>query len=119
MPGGACHVLVVEDDEDMSDVVRSTLERAGYDVVAVDSGADALAYLTRVHERCLVLLDLHMIDMNGWEVLSALDAVDAVDHQIVLMTGAPDHQVPRGMPLLRKPFTSDELLGVVRSHMRN
>lgn len=119
MPGGGHHVLVVEDDEDMSEIVQSTLERAGYEVVAVNSGADALAYLARVQGRCLVLLDLHMVDMNGWEVLSTLRGANHRQHQVVLMTGAADHQVPRGTPLLRKPFTTDELLGVVRSHARN
>ena len=119
MPGGGRHVLVVEDDEDMSEVVQSTLERAGYEVVAVSCGADALAYLARVQIRCLVLLDLHMVDMNGWEVLSTLRGANLAQHPVVLMTGAADHQVPRGMPLLRKPFTVDQLLGIVGSHARN
>ena len=115
MRGGAHHILVVEDDEETSEVVTATLERAGYDVAAVHSGAEALAYLARVPGRCIVLLDLRMVDMNGWEVVSALRAANRPDHRVVIMSGVPDDQMPRGVPTLRKPFTSQELLGVVRA----
>lgn len=115
MRRGAHHILVVDDDEDTSDVVMATLERAGYDVAAVHSGAEAIAYLARVPDRCVVLLDLLMVDMNGWEVISALRAANRADHRVVVMSGVPDDQMPRGLPMLRKPFTSEELLGVVRA----
>ena len=118
MPGGAEHILVVEDDLDTSELVESILDRAGYDVVSVHCGADALAYLVHVPDRYLVLLDLAMPDMNGWEVLSALQAATGAHHAVVLMSGVAESSMPRGIPVLRKPFTSEELLGIVRTYVR-
>lgn len=117
MPGDA-HVLVVDDDVDTSELVESILDRAGYDVAAVNSGADALAYLARVNRRCVVLLDLHMLDMNGWEVLSVLRHARRVDHAVVIMSGGAESSFPRGLPRLRKPFTTEQLLGIVKAQAR-
>jgi len=114
MRSGAHHVLVVEDDEDTAEVVQSTLEEAGYDVAAVSNGAEALSYLARVSERCVVLLDLVMVDMNGWDVLSALRSSDRRDH-VIVMSGMVEPSLPRGVPLLRKPFNAEQLLEMVRS----
>ena len=65
-------VLVVDDDDDFRALVAETLERAGYEVVVVGSGADALAFLARSNEAWQVVLDLEMHDMDGYEVLGAL-----------------------------------------------
>ena len=61
-------VLVVDDEPDNRDVIREILEHAGYDVVAVADGADALAFLARDRPH-LILLDLVMDEISGWEVL--------------------------------------------------
>ena len=114
MGGDASHVLVVEDDVDTSDMVQAILERDGHDVVAVHSGAEALAYLAHVPDRHLVLLDLGMSDMNGWEVLAELRAGER-QHDVVIMTGSPDSAIPRGVHVLRKPFTAEQLREVVRA----
>lgn len=79
------------------------MERRGYDVVAVGSGAEALAFLA-FDTPSLILLDLHMDDMNGWEVLGELrrdPRLAAVD--VVVVTGS-DGKVPGHVRVLRKPF---------------
>lgn len=113
---GIHHVVVVDDDEDTLEIVRSVLEDAGHDVVALTSGADALAFLAQVPDRCLVLLDLRMPDISGWEVLSMLRRADGGGHAVVIVTGMANG-LPRGTPALRKPFTKEQLLDVVRQYV--
>lgn len=100
MPG---YCLVVDDDDDIREATRDLMERHGYEVVAVGSGADALAFL--IHDTpTLVLLDLQMDDMNGWEVLGALRASERFkDVEVIVVTGC-DGAVAPGVRVLRKPF---------------
>ena len=64
-------VLIVDDDPEARVLMQAALERRGFEVIAVESGAEALAYLAR-GTASLILLDLEMDDINGWEVLSVL-----------------------------------------------
>ena len=73
--GGCQHhhpVLVVEDDADIREAVQLILEDEGFDVVTACNGAEAEAELAHMEEPCLVLLDLMMPVMNGWELLAHL-----------------------------------------------
>jgi CheY-like chemotaxis protein len=111
------HIVVVEDDADMSELMRDVLADAGHDVVTSGSGAEALAYLARVPDRCLVLLDLHMPDMNGWQVISELRQARNREHRVALVSGAPPNELPHRLPALRKPFASHDLLAFVREQL--
>lgn len=114
MPG---YCLVVDDDDDIREATRAVMERHGYDTVAVGSGADALAYLT--HETPnLVLLDLQMDDMNGWEVLGALrNNPRFAATEIVVVTGC-DGAVAPGIRVLRKPFKIESLFAALGDEKR-
>lgn len=93
-------------------ITQVAMERRGYDVVAVGSGAEALAYLARDTPN-LMLLDLQMSDMNGWEVLGAIRHNPTYrDVQIVVVTGS-DQKVAPGIPVLKKPFRIEALLEVL------
>jgi CheY-like chemotaxis protein len=104
----AGYVLVVDDDEDIREATRDVMERNGFEVVAVGSGAEALAFL--IHDTPdLVLLDLQMEDMNGWEVLGALRSNPRFkDVDVVVVTGS-DAEVSAPIRVLRKPFKFESL----------
>ena len=110
-------VLVVDDDDDIRDATRALLERNRYEVIAVGSGAEALAYLN--HDvPDLVLLDLHMDDMNGWEVLGALRGNPRFKGvEIVVVTGSDAHVTP-GVRVLRKPFKIEDLVASLETPNR-
>jgi CheY-like chemotaxis protein len=108
----AGYCLVVDDDDDIREATRDVMERHGYDVVAVGSGAEALAYLTR-ETPDLVLLDLQMDDMNGWEVLGALQSNPRFENtEVVVVTGC-DAEVAHGVRVLRKPFKIESLFAAL------
>jgi len=106
--------LIVDDDDDVRMATQDAMERRGYEVVAVGSGAEALAYLN--HDTpSLMLLDLHMDDMNGWEVLGAISNNPRfAGVQIVVVTGSSAPVKPT-VRVLRKPFKIDALMAMLDS----
>ena len=64
-------VMVVEDDRDIRETFRQLLEIEGYEVIVASNGKEALDLLKRTSSPCVILLDLMMPVMNGWEFLAA------------------------------------------------
>jgi CheY-like chemotaxis protein len=64
---GMHRVLVVDDDDDIREAFATYLAAVGFDVVTACDGADALRVLRAARDFCLVVLDLFMPGMNGWE----------------------------------------------------
>jgi CheY-like chemotaxis protein len=61
-------ILVVDDDPDIRDSLREVLEDEGYEVACVGNGREALDHLKSANPRpCVILLDLMMPVMDGWE----------------------------------------------------
>lgn len=114
-------VMVVEDDSDIRECVRMVLEEEGYDVVTAANGAEAetlLADLGEAHSPCVMLLDLMMPVMTGWELLEHLrrDGKLSDGMRIVVLSAAPTN-VPAGpVACMSKPVPLDELLAAVRQY---
>jgi CheY-like chemotaxis protein len=109
--------LIVDDDDAIRLATEAVMMKRGYDVVSVGSGAEALAFLAREVPN-LILLDLQMDDMNGWEVLGAIRGEPRfAATKIVVVTGSGQSlgrsSVAPGIPLLRKPFKVAELLAIL------
>ena len=117
-----CPVLIVEDDADLREMMAQLLALEGFHAEAVGNGRDALDYLEKGDCPDLILLDLMMPVMDGWEfrrrqrsnprlasvpvvVLSALDQLRAAE----LGSTA----------FLKKPLDFDRLLELVRQYCRN
>jgi len=114
-------VLLVEDEENLASLVQAYLEREGYSVVAVGSGAEALSALERQPVR-LVVLDLTLPDMDGLEVCRQIRARSSVP---VVMLTARDDEVDRlaGLDVgaddyIGKPFSPKELVARMKAVLR-
>jgi two-component system cell cycle response regulator len=80
-------IVVIDDDVDTVDCLRIALNRQSYEVLGACSGADGLR-LTRQHHADLVLTDVMMPDMDGFEVCRRLRADPATaDTRIVMLSG--------------------------------
>jgi two-component system response regulator AtoC len=78
------HALVVEDDEDSARVIAALLERDGHSVISASSLA-AARRLIAMQRPDLLLLDLHLPDGNGFDLLN--DRPEIVSDILILMTG--------------------------------
>jgi two-component system cell cycle response regulator DivK len=65
------HILVVDDSQDMRELLQRLLERAGYRVVVAEDGQASLTQ-AKLHHPDLVLMDLSLPDMDGWEAIAHL-----------------------------------------------
>ncbi|HEY1635287.1 MAG TPA: response regulator transcription factor [Acidimicrobiales bacterium] len=114
-------VLVVEDETKIRDLLRSYLEREGFEVLSTPSGAEAIG-LGRSAEPDLVLLDLRLPDVPGEEVARELRL--ASDVPILMLTAkSGEEDRIRGLELgaddyLTKPFSPRELVLRVRAILR-
>lgn len=114
-------ILLVEDDPDIQANLRDLLESEGYGVDSAFNGREALSFLRKGHRPTAILLDLMMPVMNGYQFLDVLrtEQAGAVSESIptVIVSAAPDTERTSaffGLPLVRKPFDVDVLLGVIR-----
>lgn len=116
-------VLVVDDDPSVRRVFQRMLQSAGYDVVVATGGAEALATLRADQSIGVMLLDLHMPDLDGREV-RRLQLADTALAGIptVVVSGALDAVSDRSAlavdDYLSKPATRRTLLAVVGKYCR-
>ncbi|GGA30266.1 response regulator [Dyella nitratireducens] len=110
-------VLVVDDDEDACELVRNALERDGINVVSASSGEQALA-LTRSLRPAVMVLDILLGDMTGWDVLAAIRAdPEHAELPVILCTVTdPDQRtgVLGVVEHLTKPFDRERLSHLVQ-----
>jgi CheY-like chemotaxis protein len=110
-------VLLVEDEVELRELMKEALELSGYVVVAAADGQAALDAIARIDHICLVLLDLLMPGMNGWDFFEKMRArPELASVPVVVQTSAPT-QAPAGATrVLRKPVQLDRLLSVVKEY---
>jgi two-component system response regulator VicR len=109
--------MVVDDEPDLLEVVRLILESDGYQVVTAGSGQEALDKMEK-EKPDLVLLDIIMPKMDGWEVFSRIKADPKTTDIPVIMLTAKDQRIDKliGLHVVRvddyitKPFGRAELL---------
>ena len=114
-------IMVVDDDQEMLKILNRTLELEGFDVVVVADGISALA-LMKEHEPDLVVLDIMMPELDGFQTLDLLRERSNVpvivltarrelaSLQKALFLGADDY--------VRKPFDTRTLVARIRTKLR-
>ncbi len=109
-------ILVVEDNDDVREMMAVTLELEGHQVSTAANGRDALEQLRTGEKPCVILLDLMMPVMNGWEFRRELERDPALaDVPVVVISAATGELVrnTRADAFIPKPIDMDHLLDVV------
>lgn len=109
-------VLVVDDDPDIRETLREVIEAEGFEVTTAANGRAALEALIMGLRPALVVLDLMMPTMSGWDVLAAMRGDRALaDIPVAVISAAGGRTPPPGAThFLKKPIDLDDLLDVVR-----
>jgi len=117
-------ILVIDDEVAVRKVIVRMLTSAGHEVSAAPDGAAGLR-LWREAGADLVLTDLHMPEMNGLEVIRALRAAELTLPVVAMSgTGAAREDLTQAVQqlgsvgILGKPFSWDELIGVIAAALR-
>ena len=114
-------ILVVEDEPDIALALRMLLSRSGHDVTAADDGAAGLRAAHRSRPQ-LVVLDIGLPGMSGWDVLGRIRDISDVPVLLLTAAGREEDKV-RGLragadDYLTKPFHNAELLARVDALLR-
>jgi CheY-like chemotaxis protein len=113
--GRSATVLVVEDDEDARESLVEWLELEGFRVASANDGQQALDWLeAHGDEECVVLLDLVMPVMDGWQVLGRLQSRGWPPTLRVIITTSAVHRAPPGLMVHPKPVDLESLVRAVR-----
>lgn len=116
-------ILVVDDEPGIVDIARANLEGLGYRVISAGNGLEALE-LIRQESPDLVILDILMPEVDGWDVLERVEAdPEMAGIPIIMLTArASDEDVLRGLEsgaveYMTKPFYPQELVAAVKINL--
>jgi len=119
-PEKISRILCIEDESEMIDLIRLILGRRGFDVIGASGGVEGLEMI-RQEKPDLILLDLMMPDMDGWEVYQQMKADAETSTIPVIVVTAKAQSIDKVLGLhiakvddyIAKPFSPQELLSSV------
>lgn len=116
-------VLIVEDDEDVREAIVEVLEDQRFTWIAAPNGAEALEALKGEPNPCIILLDLMMPVMDGWQFRRALLDDPLLAHvPVVILSAHADLQKTasslNATAHLQKPLQLEKLMNIVEEHCR-
>jgi len=113
MPG-THPILVVEDDNDVRDAMVQVLESEGYTAIPAADGVEALDRLSDGLQPCVILLDLMMPRMDGWQFMEEHRRRQASTPIVVVSAYSSAERLRNaGVEYMRKPVDIDALLALV------
>lgn len=117
-------ILIVDDEENILELIKFNLQPLGYDVLTLNNGSDALNVI-RQHKPKLVLLDLMLPGMDGYDICKEIRKDNSISHTPVIMITAKSEELDKilGLELgaddyITKPFSVRELLARVKAVLR-
>jgi DNA-binding response OmpR family regulator len=118
-------ILIVEDEPGVMAAIRFLMEQQGYNVRVAEKGEDALDLLS-TNKPHLVLLDIMLPGMNGWEVCEAIRSNPEYRNvKIVFLTARRNEaEIAKGLDLganayITKPFKNDQLIARVKALLQD
>ena len=108
-------ILFVDDDETWRRLLTSYLRDRGYEVLTATNGKHALEILRTEFEISIILLDLSMPVMTGWEFLNAWKSSELLNRiPVIVQSGEPNPpNLDSKLPYLSKPYKGDDLIKLI------
>lgn len=116
-------VLVVEDDHDIRESICEALTILGYSVQMAANGKEALDLLERISPPCMILLDLMMPVMDGWQFREVQSVHPRMKEIPVVVVSADNHVAEKGRRLgaanhMKKPVDFRSLQSMVETYCK-
>jgi DNA-binding response OmpR family regulator len=115
-------ILIIEDEPDLRETLRDLLEMEGFEVATAANGREGLAVLEEAGKPCLILLDLMMPVMDGWQFLEALrNRHQPAGAAVVIVSAVADVSdvgERYGCEVLKKPVKIAQLLAFAHAHCK-
>jgi DNA-binding response OmpR family regulator len=115
-------VLIVDDDADIREAVTAVLHVEGFDVAPACGVEDADSQMRAGFRPCVVLLDLHMPNLDGWAFLDRVrEEPEVADVPVVIVSGDADQRAAAtaaGCEFLLKPVRPAALVAAVAKHCK-
>ena len=119
-------LLIVDDDPYIIIAIRTLFEEEGFEVFAANSGIECLDFLEKENFNGVILIDLMMPIMTGWETIQAIVDQNLHEGNIIAMLSAKNEADEQFDSLkefiadyLSKPFEADELIAIVDKYVSN
>ena len=117
-------VVVVEDDQGIREALQMVLESEGYEVRTANDGKEAFSLLKKLKVPCLILTDLMMPGMNGYEFIELASKTHTIASiPIVIVSSSPNESDMKVMTdsgkikgMVKKPVNLDLLMNIVHEH---
>lgn len=115
------NILVAEDEADLREILKVTLEQEGYRVILASDGDEAIKKIEKKLFQ-IALIDMKMPGVSGKELVSKIKQINPL-MPIVIITGSPDFKEEMSLKkqayeYIYKPFRLNELVGVVKRALR-
>ncbi len=119
------NIVIVEDEQEMIDLIELILSRRGFDVIGANGGAQGLKAI-REYKPDLVLLDLMMPEMDGWQVYQQLKGDPSTENIPVIVVTAKAQNIDKVLGLhiakvddyIPKPFSLEELVSRIEKVLK-
>jgi CheY-like chemotaxis protein len=111
-------ILLVEDDDDIRSTLKEVLELEGYNVATAAHGQEAFTRLEEIERPCVILLDLMMPVMNGWEFLEKQkESARFASIPVLVVSAAGDKaRSASAQGFVKKPIEVDGLLEMIKKY---
>lgn len=115
------NIVIIEDDPDLRETMQELLEIEGFSVLTAENGREGMKLIERDVHPCLILLDMMMPVMDGWEFLDTMQrerqALLAATRVAVVSAAADmtDMKQKYGCCVLRKPVSVDQLFALAHA----
>ncbi len=112
------NILIIEDNKDIKDSLKLALELEGYNVFSAENGKEGLDRLHSMPTPCMILLDLMMPVMNGWEFMEEMNKDILYAHiPVVIVSALTEKQnAPKSEGYIQKPIDLNNLISIVEKH---
>lgn len=124
MADNAAKVMVIDDSQTIRRTAETLLSREGYSVITAQDGFEALSKVAD-HQPDIIFIDIMMPRLDGYQACALIKGNPRFSRTPIIMLSSKDGLFDRARgrivgsdEYLTKPFTKDELIGAVRTHVK-